>query len=598
MAVIPTTTATPVAPVQPINTPPTPMVNIGDKSYTQAYANDVNNQEEIRQAIVNSNNKVTTSDNTGAVYDNVSGNQLSGATYTPPVVPKFDMQAYIQQQLATGNSAIDSAQQARDAMIQARLAESLSGQDGLIRDAEGNLVKATGTINQNTYDQTETAKANGVNRGIQYSQQQQGLENGVARNGIKMIVDAGQERDKAILNIKDRIASLKSGASYETQASLATANSDKSTLAMNVNDKAQNRQWTLDDTQASYNRQDAVIQEQRTYDAKLLAENKVYADKILKEGYTREDAVRVIEMTDKVKLLDIDEAHKEAFLQLDTASQLKVMGVKNTHELVMQGNEITAQKVITGMNNATSIKTANIGASAQITSSNISANASMSNNASDNATSRANNTANIAQSNKENQDRIDASTAEGKAKASAVTNEFLNTLLKNDPTFNPYGSDAKSQAQLSHLADLNGVNVSVIKTMLGQDTTKSATAINTITKNGTKPLVMSNGKSPATSVYSPKATPAKVSTSASANAVGSFLNKLNTPGAFAGTATPMNVTKADVAKVASAIKNELKGSMIAKDIKVIGDKIYDKGVEMNASAVSKFLSRVPGGNLK
>ena len=368
---------------------------------------------------------------------------------------------------------IDEADKARQAMIQARLAEQLGAQDGMIRDAEGNLVKQTGQIHQNTYNQNETAKANSVNKGIQYSQQQQGIENGVARNGIKMIVDAGQERDKAILNIKDRIASLKSGASYEMQASQAQADAEKGKVTNDYNMRQEDRQWQLDDIQSSYDRQDYVTDDTRKYEAKLLEDNKAYADKILKEGYTREDAVRVLEMGDKVKLLDIDNKYKVAFLDLDTQAQLKVMGVKNVHELKMQSNEITAQKIITGMNNATQIKSANIGASASIQ-----------NNILDNATSRLNNGDNIAQSNKENTDRISAQSADNKAKAEGLKNEFLNNLLKNDPTFNPYGIDAKSIAQREYLAKLNGVDVLDITNMLGKDFKKSEASSKKIVEAG------------------------------------------------------------------------------------------------------------------
>ena len=50
-------------------------VNINGKSYDSAYANDVANQEEMRLAVVNSNNKITNTNSQGNTFDNVTGLQ-------------------------------------------------------------------------------------------------------------------------------------------------------------------------------------------------------------------------------------------------------------------------------------------------------------------------------------------------------------------------------------------------------------------------------------------------------------------------------------------------------------------------------------------
>lgn len=52
-------------------------VNIGGKNYDMAYANDPKNQEEIRQAVVNGNNKVSVMDFKGNSFDNITGQQIN-----------------------------------------------------------------------------------------------------------------------------------------------------------------------------------------------------------------------------------------------------------------------------------------------------------------------------------------------------------------------------------------------------------------------------------------------------------------------------------------------------------------------------------------
>lgn len=380
------------------------------------------------------------------------------------IADQFDMKQYVADQLASGNSAITSAQQGRDLSIQARLNEQTALQAGQERDAVGNFTKASDTINANTYDAQENQRANGVNRGIQYSQQQQGLENGISNAGAKLIVDAGAQRDVAIANIRDRIASLKNGASLDTQASQSQADAEKAQLATNVNKDATQRQWTLDDMK------DATAQ----------------ADRVRQEGYSHEVAMKVIDYTNQVNLLAVDNKYKVAFLQLDTAAKLKILGVQNANDLKLTNLKISSDKFISNMKNQTDVKiagiqsasakaTAQISAGASIRSAQISASASM-----------ANTQANIAQSQKENVARINSANLNAKndllakkidsqAQLNAQSNKFLIDTMKADPTFNIYGTDAKSVAQRTKMASLNGVSLATLNSTLGIANSSSKT---------------------------------------------------------------------------------------------------------------------------
>lgn len=490
----PTPLANPISTPKPINNAQS--VTIGDKTFGLDYANDPANAEELRQAIINGRNKVSITDGSGATFDNATGNQLTSA----PTVPKFDSQSYINGITSASNASADSANASRIAMINARLAEQLGAQDGLIRDAEGNLVKKTDTIHANTYDAQETQKANGVQTGIQYSQQQQALQNGISRAGTKMIVDAGKERDTAIMNIKDRIASLKSGASYEMQASVEQANAEKSKALADATAQANQRDWSLQDLTASQNYNDKTIANANAYDT-------AKTDKL----FTHDEQMKALDFDNQVKLGAIDQANKEILMKLDTTEKLKVMAVQDKYD--KEGKKIDL---------ASAIQLAGVNAGFDMQK--ISYQESQAN---------ARNTANINASANETAMKIKADTASAIAKAGAEKNQFLNSFLASDPTFNPYNlKDAKSQKQLTYLAELNGVTPEVLRTLIGGNPDQVDSAVSSIAKTqGTsKSNVISKIGASIKSMFTPTAPTAKQTSNL--NAVKSFLNAkptINTP---------------------------------------------------------------------
>ena len=273
-----------------------------------------------------------------------------------------------------GNTAIDSAQKARDKVIKARLDEQVSLQAGQTRDAEKNLVDTTDQINQQTYDAQETQKAVGVQRGIQYSQQQQALEGGIAMQGTSLRVDAKTNRDGAIKTINEKIASLRNTASLETGASLDTANADKAIL--------------LEKQQTKY------------------------------EGWTREDAVQLKAFNNQIKIMDIDQAHKveinklefdqkKVMFSLEAKQQTYIANLNNTAEMSRVLKQIASSNMQNARDNATS----------------------RANTASSNATSRANNSANI-RANAQNQANAI------QAESTKQWKDIASTVMRADKNFN------------------------------------------------------------------------------------------------------------------------------------------------------------------
>jgi hypothetical protein len=221
-------------------------------------------------------------------------------TNTPKPVTKDT--SFSGQIVQAGTSAISEAQKARDVIIKARLNEQIGEQNNMSTDVNNNYVKTKDAINLNTYDAQETQKSNGVQRGIQYSQQQSALEAGISRAGMKMVIDAGKDRDGALLNIKNKIASLKSGASAELQASQSQASSEKSQLVMQEATK--------------------------------------------KQAWAREDAVQARAFANQLKLEGISQANRMAMAKFDKQTQLALMSAKNSHDNKALADSIAKQQML------------------------------------------------------------------------------------------------------------------------------------------------------------------------------------------------------------------------------------------------------------
>jgi hypothetical protein len=327
-------------------------VNIAGKDYTLAYANDPANYEEMRQAVVGGNNQISVSDKLGNSWNNTSGEQTTFAPQVPqPVQPNY--------------SFLNDADRARQLVIDARLQESLGAQAGLERDAQTALANKTEQIQGDTYDAQESQRATGTQRGIQYSQQQQGIEAGISRAGTKMIVDAGKDRDNAILNIKDRIASLKSGASYEKQASTAQADAEKGKLQYEASIRGEDRQWQLEDTQSARDYNNATIEKGWTHDDEVMYKGWTHDEAVADKAYTNQINMMNIDQGNKKELMGLEFGQKKEFLKLETATQKEILDIKNKYDVNMFGLTSALQVKIQGMNNSTQMALGQLSANTQ-----------------------------------------------------------------------------------------------------------------------------------------------------------------------------------------------------------------------------------------
>lgn len=188
-----------------------------------------------------------------------------------------------------------SAREARDAYIRARQEEQMGEFAGQERQVGRQFEQEQRDIQGDVYEAQERQRATGVQRGIQYSQQQQALEQGISRAGTQMIADARQNRDLALQNIKDRITTLKSRTSYELEASRAQQEADIAKGELSTAD----------------------IYGQRQYETGARREEQARQERLIREGWSREDATADKNFNRTLELRKMDEASKEKFFEMD-----------------------------------------------------------------------------------------------------------------------------------------------------------------------------------------------------------------------------------------------------------------------------------------
>ena len=163
-----------------IGTPKT--VNIGGATFDWNYANDPNNQEQIRQAIVDGGNNVSVKDVNGNTYDNITGTQIGSSATVK------DNSSLIGQQF---DSQLASAQ----AALKASIAESMAGYNKTIADAPGQYQplrdQASYAGAQNGQNLNEMLANNGQQGGVNRTEQTQ--VNSATENNINTLNTAQQK---------------------------------------------------------------------------------------------------------------------------------------------------------------------------------------------------------------------------------------------------------------------------------------------------------------------------------------------------------------------------------------------------------------------
>lgn len=217
---------------------------------------------------------------------------------------------YLRDMQAKGEAYANSAKQARDALIQSRLTQAVQAEEANKLDAENNLVNETNAINQETYNATENTKAFGQQQGIQYSNQQLALQNGVQANASQSLNKARMARDTALTNIKNKIQALKDGAMSELQASASQAEADKAGYGLKASETVFNRSAQVADANNALAGQSALALQNSN--SQLLGQQL---------GFNHDKEIAKLSADNQIKMKNMDFAQQDKVLKMDEASK-------------------------------------------------------------------------------------------------------------------------------------------------------------------------------------------------------------------------------------------------------------------------------------
>lgn len=166
-------------------------------------------------------------------------------------------------QIEQANKNWETQQQAHNQQV-----DALKGQYEQSKvDAENAYNDSVNKLNENRYNQIEDLNISGTNRGIQYSPQQLGLENVANINHNKNLAETSKTRNE-LLN-KLQIEMNNSLAQLNLKFVEAQNEYNKNLLDINTN---------YNNTLLGWEREDAITQSNRDYEAQLLEDKRKYEE--------------------------------------------------------------------------------------------------------------------------------------------------------------------------------------------------------------------------------------------------------------------------------------------------------------------------------
>lgn len=173
--------------------------------------------------------------------------------------------AAINDYIAGLTASNQAAFEANVSNIRAEETTAIQSQEELRSQAQTDYLNALDEINKGTFDATQRAKVSSEARGIGSSQQAEGLQQGIAREGLGLRFKNVQDRTTRINNIVDRIAAIKTstaqritGAGQTQQAANLAAQAEGGKIGLErqfqVEDREDIQQFQVDqNTQAFEN---------------------------------------------------------------------------------------------------------------------------------------------------------------------------------------------------------------------------------------------------------------------------------------------------------------------------------------------------------
>jgi hypothetical protein len=325
-------------------------------------------------------------DRLNAVQDitDLSNQYASGAqTYVNNLSKKttkqgFDMQGFLDNYMKYMKGSYDSSKLGETALANQKMTQDLLAQEANKRQGEKNYNDTVSGINNDVYNAYENAKVTGMERGINYSAQQAGVNAGIASRALNNIQQAKEVRDLSLASIKDKIDAIKSGNLAEIQNIEATYNAKLQEAMGNAYMKGTEHQWDAENmaNQNAYTQDNMAVQQgydlekikanqantlenmglQQKYDLEKLNLNNQNDMAKLDKMYEQDLNKMQIDQNYKKELQNMDYAFKKDFLKLETNEKKNLMAFDTEQQKIImnldQAHKMSILGAQAGIDNA------------------------------------------------------------------------------------------------------------------------------------------------------------------------------------------------------------------------------------------------------
>jgi hypothetical protein len=320
----------------------------------------------------------------------VTADQLRGmidsdtAKMNQPVIPQapaYDPQQAAQDAIAaymaSQKAAYGAAYQSNVAGIDMAAGGSIADQQALIPQADKQFGQQVEAINVQQYSDLERQKVTAQQRGIASSQQQQGIEAGIARSTGKNIATAAQNRTERIQSINDRITQIKREA--ELQKVQAAAARDMGVAQaegagamklldrqFSLEDRAAQEKFAIEETQKS--REHDVMMAELSYDQRVnLAKlDQTFSREMAELGFDQKIALAQFDQAFQFKMMEADQTFRKEFFQLEAGLQRQIAGMQISAQERLFNMDAALRKDLFNLDHANKLEIMNLDTGTQM----------------------------------------------------------------------------------------------------------------------------------------------------------------------------------------------------------------------------------------
>lgn len=319
--------------------------NANNSAYKQSLANQYKGQGPGQSRIDAANTRLKQYESWKNYSAPTSGTSTtktkgSGSTSNNRGGGGFSMDSYVSSKMNASRARRESEAVRQKGLIDDNVANAQLEADRNTRTANQNFEGQQKDIRQNTYQNIESGRVQGTQRGVIASQQQAGMEQGVRRHGTSLESDALSNRDNAILGIKERIANIRNSANREkanidaiTERNIAE---DTATAEM----EATRRQWQLEDAQSArdFQREQTANQQnftrdmaqmENTFKQNAVADNQAFQTMMTDKGYAHDLSKLNLNFEQQENMLGLQQSFSKEMNQLDYNQSVSLAGMNN-----------------------------------------------------------------------------------------------------------------------------------------------------------------------------------------------------------------------------------------------------------------------------